>query len=291
MRIIVYGHNGWIGNMFVNLLHKNKADFVLGKSRIDNEVELKEELSSCNATHVISFTGRTHGPGYPNIDYLEQPGKLFENVRDNMYGPLVLAILCKTMNMHYTYIGTGCIFIFDENHPYGEVNGFKEDDDPNFFGSSYSIVKGFSDRLMHNYDNVLNLRIRMPITSVDEPRNFISKLLKYEKICSVPNSMTVLDDMLPIMYDMMCKNITGTFNMTNPGLISHNEILKMYKEQVDNNFTWTNFSEEEQDAVLHSKRSNNFLDTTKLTTLYPELLRIEESVKIIMQKWNKKVCN
>ena len=45
---------------------------------------------------------------------------------------------------------------------------------------------------------------------------------------------------------MMKKNITGTINFTNPGLISHNEILEMYKEIVDNNFTWTNFTKEEQ---------------------------------------------
>ena len=45
---------------------------------------------------------------------------------------------------------------------------------PNFFGSSYSVVKGFTDRLMKLYDeNVLNLRIRMPITGEQNSRNFI----------------------------------------------------------------------------------------------------------------------
>ena len=51
-------------------------------------------------------------------------------------------------------------------HPFGmEENGFNESSLPNFFGSSYSIVKGFTDQLMHLFENnVLNLRIRMPIT-------------------------------------------------------------------------------------------------------------------------------
>ena len=70
---------------------------------------------------------------------------------------------------------------------------FKEEDIPNFFGSSYSIIKGFTDRLMHQLDNyVLNLRIRMPISSENAPRNFITKITKYEKICNIPNSMTLL---------------------------------------------------------------------------------------------------
>jgi 3,5-epimerase/4-reductase len=145
---------------------------------------------------------------------------------------------------------------------------------------SYSIVKGFTDRLLHLYnDSVLNLRIRMPITGSRNPRNFITKITTYEKVCSVPNSMTVLPELLPLVLDMMEKNITGTINLTNPGLISHNEILEMYKEIVDPNFTWTNFSQEEQRKILAADRSNNLLDTTKLETLYPQVKNIKTSVR------------
>ena len=38
-----------------------------------------------------------------------------------------------------------------------------------------------------------------------------------------------------------------------------NEILTMYKEIVDPNFTWENFDIEEQNKILDSKRSNNYL--------------------------------
>ena len=142
-------------------------------------------------------------------------------------------------------MGTGCIFDYDEEHPYGcEENGFTEQDKPNFFGSSYSIIKGVSDMLMHFFDDtVLNLRIRMPNTSEkNQPRNFITKITNYKKICSTPNSMTVLDDFIPIIADMAQKNVTSCFNLVNPGLISHNEILEMYKEIVDPAFTWENMT-------------------------------------------------
>ena len=37
------------------------------------------------------------------------------------------------MNIHLTYLGTGCIFKYDKNHPFGqEINGFTEESDPNF---------------------------------------------------------------------------------------------------------------------------------------------------------------
>jgi len=83
----------------------------------------------------------------------------------------------------------------------------------------------------------------MPITSVDNPRNFISKIIRYEKICSIPNSMTVLDEIIPIMVKMMLNKEVGTWNMTNPGKISHNDILWMYKARIDPSFKWKNFTE------------------------------------------------
>ena len=163
MLVLMYGSNGWIGNQFVNVLRKNNINYVSGTSRLDNEVTLYKEIEEINPTHVVSFTGRTHGKignvDYTTIDYLEQDGKLLENVRDNLYAPILLMKYTNSLQL----FGTGCIFKFDEEHPFGkEENGFNEASS-NFFGSSYSVVKGFTDRLMKLYDdNVLNLRIRMP---------------------------------------------------------------------------------------------------------------------------------
>ena len=291
MLVLMYGSNGWIGNQFINVLIKNNINYVSGTSRLDNEVTLYKEIEKINPTHVVSFTGRTHGKignvDYTTIDYLEQDGKLLENVRDNLYAPILLSEICKRKQIHCSYLGTGCIFKFDEEHPFGkEENGFNEASLPNFFGSSYSVVKGFTDRLMKLYDdNVLNLRIRMPLTGEQNPRNFITKITTYEKICSVPNSMTVLPELLPMVLSMMKDKKTGTINLTNPGLISHNEILEMFKEIVDHDFTYQNFSQEEQRKILAADRSNNFLDTTKLETLFPGVKNIKDSVRDMLIKY------
>ena len=285
MKFLVYGTRGWIGSKVLKLLQDSENTVVAGNSRVNDIQELENEIKSVQPTHVISLIGRTHGV-YENkifgtIDYLEQPGKLVENVRDNLFSPMVLSLLSKKYNFHFTYLGTGCIFEFDENHPYGkEEHGFTEESLPNFFGSSYSIVKGFTDQLMHLVDDsVLNVRIRMPITDEYNSRNFITKITNYAKVCSVPNSMTVLNELLPIMIDMAKNNVTGTVNLTNPGLITHNEILEMYKEIVDPTFKWDNFTIEEQNKILDSKRSNNFLETTRLQSMYPNIKNIKDSVR------------
>ena len=295
MKILVYGANGWIGGIFTEILAEKKIPFVSGKSRVDNKNNLFSEITSINPTHVISFIGRTHGKigdkVYTTIDYLEEDGKLVENVRDNLYSPILLAELCSKLDIHYTYLGTGCIFKFDQDHPFGqEENGFDEKSLPNFFGSSYSIVKGFTNQLMDIYnDKVLNLRIRMPITGEKNGRNFITKIVNYEKVCSVPNSMTILPELLVYVIDMMKNKTTGTMNLTNPGLISHNEILTMYKEIVDPLFTWKNFSLVEQRKILSADRSNNYLDTTRLETLYPDVSNIKEGVRKCLEEYKKKL--
>lgn len=288
LNILIYGGKGWIGSQFVQIV-KNIPEHHIqyGESRVDDVLSLEKELLEKKPSHVISFIGRTHGAIddkiYTTIDYLEQPGKLKENIRDNLFSPVSLALICKRLSIHLTYLGTGCIFSYDENHSYGHENtGFKESDLPNFFGSSYSTVKGFTDRLMHLLDHpILNLRIRMPIVGEDNPRNFITKIINYEKICSIPNSMTVLPELLPLVVDMMKNKLSGTINLTNPGVITHNEILSMYKELVDPTFTWNNFTIEEQDKILDSKRSNNCLDTTALETMY-NVKHIKNSVRDIL---------
>lgn len=287
MTILLYGGKGWIGKQFISVLERDNFEYVLGEARLDNMDDLELEFNKVNPTNVFSFIGRTHGKigdkVYSTIDYLEQPGKLVDNIRDNLFSPLNLTLLCNSRKVHLTYLGTGCIFKYDENHPYEkEENGFTEDSKPNFFGSSYSIVKGFTDQLVSLFPNVLNLRIRMPITDVPNSRNFITKITKYEKICSIANSMTVLPDLLPVALDMAVKGHVGTINLTNPGLISHNEILEMYKEIVDPNFTWKNFTQEEQLKILAADRSNNYLDTKKLEGLYPHVKNIKESVRTIL---------
>lgn len=314
MRVLIFGGNGWIGQQFVEIASKQNIEHRIALTRVDLDriADLEEEMDAFAPTHVISFIGRTHGENFATIDYLEQPGKLVENVRDNLMAPIILAQLCADRGIHYTYLGTGCIF----NDADPCIKAFKETDAPNFFGSSYSIIKGFTDRFMAwrgkptvqrsslgpytppllggvghkapcGYSDILNLRIRMPIVGEDHPRNFITKITRYAKVCSIPNSMSVLPELLPMALELMKNRYIGTLNFTNPGVISHNEILTLYKRHVDPEFKWCNFSLAEQDAVLASKRSNNWLDTHELQRLFPNVNPIRDAVEGLMKTYKR----
>lgn len=63
----------------------------------------------------------------------------------------------------------------------------------------------------------------MPISEdLKHPRNFITKIARYEFVVDVPNSMTILPEMMPMALTMAQRRLTGVYNFTNPGTVSHN---------------------------------------------------------------------
>jgi 3,5-epimerase/4-reductase len=119
-------------------------------------------------------------------------------------------------------------------------------------------------QVMKAYSNALILRLRMPVSDDLHSRNFVTKIAKYERVVDIPNSNTILHDLLPASILMAEHKDTGIYNFTNPGAISHNEVLSLFKEYVRPDFTWKNFTLDEQAKVIKAGRSNCKLDTTKL---------------------------
>jgi len=275
--VLLWGSKGWIGSQFTKVLESKGFTVLAATSRADNRLAVVEEMDRVKPNYMVCMIGRTHGLGFTTIDYLEQEGKLKENVQDNLYAPLTLASVSKKRGIPLLYMGTGCIFESMDG-----LKPFTESDAPNFFGSAYSTVKGITDRILNEQyaDTCLNVRIRMPISSQDCERNFISKIIRYTHICSIPNSMTVLDDVLPCLADCMVRGIRGTLNAVNPGIIDHSTILSMYRDLQNASHTWVEISNETLvQGFVKGKRSNNELDTSRLEQLFPAIPRIEDSVR------------
>jgi 3,5-epimerase/4-reductase len=49
----------------------------------------------------------------------------------------------------------------------------------------------------------------------------------------------------------------------------HSQILSLYKQYIDPDFTWSNFTVEEQAKVIVAPRSNNLLDTKRVSVCDP----------------------
>jgi len=287
-RVLVFGgRTGWLGGRLVTLLKGLGVDCVIAKSRMENRGDVSDELDEVKPTHVLNAAGVT---GRPNVDWCED--HRVETIRANVIGTLTLADLCHTKDIHCTIFATGCIFKYDDEHKWGG-KPFTEEDNANFFGSFYSLTKGMVEQMLKCYKGVAVLRVRMPISDDLLPRNFLTKISKYERVVNIPNSMTVLFDLLPVSLIMSLRGFAGVYNFTNPGVISHNECLDLYKEYIDTSYTYTNFTVEEQDKILKAERSNNELSGDKLLNSLPDvnILGIKESMKLVFQRMRENLKN
>ncbi|KAK2661174.1 hypothetical protein Ddye_007707 [Dipteronia dyeriana] len=285
LKFLIYGRSGWIGGLLGKLCKDKGISFEYGNGRLEDRNSIVNDVKRVRPTHVFNAAGVT---GRPNVDWCESHKA--ETIRANVVGTLTLADVCKEHNLLMMNFATGCIFEYDKEHRQGSGIGFKEEDTPNFIGSFYSKTKAMVEELLKEYDqNVCTLRVRMPISAdLSNPRNFITKISRYNKVVNIPNSMTVLDELLPISIEMAKRNCRGIWNFTNPGVISHNEILEMYRDYMDPEFKWENFDLEEQSKVIVAPRSNNELDASKLKNEFPELLSIRDSIIKYVFEPNKK---
>lgn len=147
MKFLIYGADGWIGSSLRDILLK-AGDTVVTGQRVQTIEHVTDDLTRHKPDYVVCSVGRTYGPGNATIDYLEAPGKLHDNVLSNLTVPVLIAQATAATGVAAAiptlYIGSGCIFEYDQEHPRnGPQRGFTEDSSPNFFGSAYSTVKGW----------------------------------------------------------------------------------------------------------------------------------------------------
>lgn len=277
--LVFGGATGWIGQQMVELLKEQNYIAISAKSRLEDRESIEREIKEVKPDFVINAAGVT---GRPTVDWCEDNKQT--TIRANIIGALNLADVCYLNGIHMTNFGTGCIYAYDDEHAMFSGKGFKEEDKPNFEGSYYSKTKIMLDTLLESYPNVLNLRLRMPISDDLNPRSFVTKISKYAKVVNIPNSMTILHDLLPIAIKMTERKLTGKYNFVNPGVISHNQVLELYKKYIDQDFKYSNFSVEEQNKILKAQRSNNELDTSKLTREFPEIQNILASMHEVFKR-------
>ncbi|KAF8360730.1 hypothetical protein PRIPAC_87653, partial [Pristionchus pacificus] len=284
MGVVIFGGRGYVGQELQKILTARKIPYHLATTKpgTSTDEEVEKELVQLGGTHVVCCTGRTHGPGCNTIEYLEGgPEKTSENVRDNMFSVNSLAQISRRLGFHHTYIGTAYIFAYDEQHPVGG-KAFKEDELPTFFGSSYSVVKGYTDRQMEYYNRWenINARITLPLTfDTTQPRNLLTKIVNYKELLGLPVSLSILPDCLGALVDLMAQRYQGNLNLVNPGPLSLYEIVKLYKEHVNPAVDPVEIAVgSERCKEILATKGNCALDTTLLQKLCPSIPSTRDSL-------------
>lgn len=268
-KVLIFGP-GWMGHKYADYFHAELSDV-----RIHENAAVERELDRAKPDIVINTAGKT---GRPNIDWCED--HKLETIESNITGPLVLLKTCSDRAIRLVHLSSGCIFT--GTPPSGK--GFTETDTPNPV-SFYSWSKAMADEILQRFP-VLILRLRMPISSEKNPRNLITKIAGYSKIIDVENSVTVVDDLLRATKELIEKKCIGIYNITNPGTLTHRNLMAWYTEFVDpsHRYELIGADQLEKQGLAKTGRSNCILDTTKLEQAgvhLPEVSsRVQEMLRI-----------
>lgn len=264
-KVIVLG-KGFLGTRISETLGYELSDF---RVSVNNSDSLDDFLEREKPDVIINAIGKTHGkkPGENNIDYCEKHQKETEDA--NVLVLKRLARACAVRKKYLINLGSGCIYNGDKNG-----RGFSESDKPNFGLNGeqyYAFTKIQAEQVLKEiimeYPNArfLQLRLRMPIDDRPSERNLITKLIGYDEVIDVQNSMTIVPHMIEAMKTLIENEKRGIYNLVNPGTISAARIMQLYKELVDPNHKIKVISLKElEDDIVVAKRSNCYLDTTKL---------------------------
>lgn len=272
-KVLLLGSTGFIGSHFQCALPAEGFKVFNPRIEIRNHTEIEKTVYDTRPDVIINATGIT---GHPNVDWCEEHPT--ETFGVNVAGSINIASVAAEFGIYMVQMASGCIY----DGP--KKGGYTEDDEPNYFGSLYSRSRVYSEKILKEFPNILQLRVRIPITGRPHPKNLIDKLLKYKKIINIPNSCTVIEDFIPAAIELIKKKETGIFNMTNIGAMDHKEIMTMYKEIVDPDFKFELMTKKEQETLC-KRRANCVLNTDKREKLGIHMPPLEESLRKILEKY------
>lgn len=275
MKILILG-KGWIGTK----CSEAWEDSEIVSRRINSIDDAKSLIEDYSPDVILNAAGVT---GKPTVDWCESHVK--ETVEGNTILPFYLAEACKDAGVYMLHIGSGCVFYGDSAHE----DGLWRPDDFANPQVVYSAAKYAGDLILGNYENVGIARIRMPIDSIPGPRNLIDKLVAYDKVNDVENSVTVLQDMILVFRELLKKEAKGNFHVVNPGVITHKTIIDLYKRYIDSSLekNWIDESELVELGLATKKRSNNFLASPNLEKYGIEMRNIDVAMEELMQEYKQ----
>lgn len=73
----------------------------------------------------------------------------------------------------------------------------------------------------------------MPVSDDFSPKSLITKLSKFKYITNMNNSITVLEDCMPKLMNIIRQRYTGIVNLVNCGYITNAHICLLYKKMIN----------------------------------------------------------
>ena len=205
--IIILG-KGYLGTRFIEYFEDRAVRVDVD---ITNLADLEKVIVEHNPTVVINAAGKTL------TSEIEKPENRALAFLVNVQGPANLAYLAHKYTFHLIQLSTCMVY----GGPVPK-DGWRETDQVSP-ANYYGWTKAWADAELTPFaerDHITIVRIRTPLSAVSNPRNLLNKLQTYTSVVDEPSSLTVVEDMLMGVDQLITKKVYGVFNLVNPGVIS-----------------------------------------------------------------------
>ena len=312
--VFLLGASGYIGQAFGKEMIQRGIPFRPVSRKEINYADyrvLRVALQKEKPEFVINAGGFT---GKPNVDACEnQRG---ETIAGNVTLAQTVAQACEAAGVRLGYVSSGCIYtgakvrrecgtwavedrltepLVSEllSKRSDRIAGFTETDEPNFcFAhnncSFYSGTKALAEEVMAVFPDFYVWRLRIPFDELDGPRNYLSKVQRYDKVYQNWNSISHRGDFVAACLDSWLQKIPGgAYNVVNPGYISTREVVEKIQQRLKPGWKpdfWQNDDEFYRFGAV-TPRSNCILDTTKILQTGIRIRPVEEALEDSLNRW------
>jgi dTDP-4-dehydrorhamnose reductase len=285
--VYLLGASGYVGKAFECLFLKNRIAFrSLKRSELDySDVStLVAALRADKPEFVINAAGYT---GKPNVDACEVNQAAC--LEGNSVLPGRIALACAELRIPWGHVSSGCIYTGCRS----DGTGFSETDKPNFTFrqnncSFYSGTKALGEEVLKDVDNVYIWRLRIPFDYRDGPRNYLSKLMRYDNLLEATNSISQLQEFVSAAFDCWQKRVPfGVYNVTNPGYVTTRGVVDQILASgvVKKEFKFFKDENEFMRNAAKVPRSNCILNSDKLRSVGINLTEVHEAINLDLKRW------
>ncbi len=285
--IYLLGGSGYVGQAYQALLSRKGIPFRnLRRSEVDysNRDTLRAALLRDKPAFLINAAGYT---GKPNVDACEL--HKHECLFGNAVLPGIIAGACADAGVPWGHVSSGCIYTGAR----ADGSGFTETDTPNFTFrtdncSFYSGTKALGEEVLAGQPSVYVWRLRIPFNEVENPRNYLTKLLRYTNLLEATNSISQLEEFVAATFACWEKRVPfGLYNVTNPGQITTREVVDLIKRAGVSQKDFVFFKDEADFMARAAKtpRSNCVMDSTKLARAGIVMTEVHAAVERDLRRW------
>jgi dTDP-4-dehydrorhamnose reductase len=285
--IYLLGGSGYVGQAYQALLREKHLPFrSLSRAELDyaDPAKLIAALRADKVTFLINAAGYT---GKPNVDACEDHKE--ECLFGNGVLPGRIAQACAAAGVPWGHVSSGCIYT--GARPDG--SGFTEDDTPNFTFrqnncSFYSGTKALGEEVLAGAPAVFVWRLRIPFDHRDGPRNYLTKLMRYQRLLEATNSISQLHEFVAATFACWEKRVPfGTYNVTNPGQVTTREVVDLILESGVCAKAYSFFQDETEfmAKAARAPRSNCVMSSAKLASVGITLTPVREAIQDALRQW------